>query len=555
MSADSRGRRPNLVMFVPDQWRGGEAGCLGNPVIRTPHLDALAREGVAFSYAFTQNPVCTPSRCSFMTGWYPHVRGHRDMHHMLSPEEPCLLKELKEAGYYVFWAGKNDLLRVEDLPNAYSYHHKPEPGLTPHGRNPWRLGDRLYHSFLYGRLPDGHRTPDDSHCDAAARFLRDGPPEPSFGLFHAAGGFAELTGDSDWRRRVIEAARLGTRAKNRDTYLYCFAVASRLGAGAEFEPVIKEVLGALAQRFTNSLAELPPERWPGHGGPRVAPSRANIGRDIPYAVGALVRFPSPGPWPRRRANPAPIPARAPEDWYQPAGQPGPQDVPPKPQELLSLESSGPAGDLRAGPADWSVRDGGVTQVTVKGRKVLGGPVEPFAALVRLKDDPRLVSEYRRLPAVVERSGGVAGGPAVVADLEPGYLEVQFHGAWAEPVPAAEAEAGLAGAVDVIFHPGWRPPLGKPELTRAQFRRFLADLDFGENYGLFALRFAFSDTHKVSGPKSRWVEKFVASGLEPRKFLYSMYPDQLKEFCRRIGVRYDPKDQEGTVRAVIAHYAR
>ncbi len=72
-------RRPNLVVFMPDQWRGSDAGCMGNPVVQTPHLDALAAEGVAFTHAFAQNPVCTPSRCSFMTGWYPHVRGHRDM--------------------------------------------------------------------------------------------------------------------------------------------------------------------------------------------------------------------------------------------------------------------------------------------------------------------------------------------------------------------------------------------------------------------------------------------------------------------------------------------
>jgi len=143
-----------------------------------PHLDGLASEGVAFTHAFNQNPVCTPSRCSFMTGWYPHVRGHRDMHHMLAPEEPCLLKELKEAGYHVLWAGKNDLLRVEDVHNAYSARVESEPGTSFWRKNPWKLGDRLYHSFLYGRLPDGNRTPDDANADAAARFLTGGPPEP-----------------------------------------------------------------------------------------------------------------------------------------------------------------------------------------------------------------------------------------------------------------------------------------------------------------------------------------------------------------------------------------
>ncbi len=78
--------------------------------------DARARslrrdEAVSFRNAFCQNPVCTPSRCSFMTGWYPHVRGHRTMFHMLHPErgEPVLLKTLKDTGYFVWWGGKNDL--------------------------------------------------------------------------------------------------------------------------------------------------------------------------------------------------------------------------------------------------------------------------------------------------------------------------------------------------------------------------------------------------------------------------------------------------------------
>jgi len=171
-------QRPNLLIFMPDQWRGSDLGCIGHPVVRTPALDGLASEGVAFRNAFVQNPVCTPSRCSFMTGWYPHTRGHRDMHHMLSPEEPCLLKELKDAGYYVLWGGKNDLLRIDDLTNACSRRIETGKGVSAWAQNPWKPGDRLYHSFLWGRLPDGHRTPDDAHCDGAAQFLRNGPQEP-----------------------------------------------------------------------------------------------------------------------------------------------------------------------------------------------------------------------------------------------------------------------------------------------------------------------------------------------------------------------------------------
>ncbi len=65
-------RRPNIVIFNPDQFRADAVAHLGNPASSTPVLDRLAREdAVSFRWAFCQNPVCTPSRCSFMTGLVP----------------------------------------------------------------------------------------------------------------------------------------------------------------------------------------------------------------------------------------------------------------------------------------------------------------------------------------------------------------------------------------------------------------------------------------------------------------------------------------------------
>jgi arylsulfatase A-like enzyme len=76
--------RPHIVIFNPDEWRGDVMGHFGNPAAVTPHLDAaVAADAISFRWAFCQNPISTPSRCSFMTGWYPHVRGHRIMYHML----------------------------------------------------------------------------------------------------------------------------------------------------------------------------------------------------------------------------------------------------------------------------------------------------------------------------------------------------------------------------------------------------------------------------------------------------------------------------------------
>jgi hypothetical protein len=63
-------KHPDIIIFNPDQWRGDVLGHMGNPAAVTPHLDRLvAGEAVSFRNAFCQNPVCTPSRCSFKSGW------------------------------------------------------------------------------------------------------------------------------------------------------------------------------------------------------------------------------------------------------------------------------------------------------------------------------------------------------------------------------------------------------------------------------------------------------------------------------------------------------
>lgn len=159
--------RPHLVIFNPDQWRGDALGHLGNPAAQTPVIDELVTtDAVSFGSTYCQNPVCTPSRCSFMTGWYPHVRGHRTMFHMLQPDEPCLLKTLKDDGYFVWWGGKNDLVPAQNGYDAYcdvKYQADPPPH-RPLADEKWRgdpEGDDFY-SFMAGRI----ECPDDGRaCD------------------------------------------------------------------------------------------------------------------------------------------------------------------------------------------------------------------------------------------------------------------------------------------------------------------------------------------------------------------------------------------------------
>jgi choline-sulfatase len=63
-------RRPNIIVCLCDQLRWAEVGCYGNPVIRTPHMDRLAREGVRFEQAVTNFPVCMAARSVLLSGQY-----------------------------------------------------------------------------------------------------------------------------------------------------------------------------------------------------------------------------------------------------------------------------------------------------------------------------------------------------------------------------------------------------------------------------------------------------------------------------------------------------
>ncbi|MEM6988058.1 MAG: sulfatase-like hydrolase/transferase [Pseudomonadota bacterium] len=70
-------KRPNFLFFITDQQRADWLGCYGHPVLRTPHIDALAARGTRFDNFHVAAPVCMPNRASLMTGRYPSVHGLR----------------------------------------------------------------------------------------------------------------------------------------------------------------------------------------------------------------------------------------------------------------------------------------------------------------------------------------------------------------------------------------------------------------------------------------------------------------------------------------------
>jgi len=168
----------NFILFNPDEMRAESVGCYGHRLIRTPHIDGLAAAGTRFDTAYVQHPVCSPSRCSLMTGWYPHVRGHRTLWHLLRPEEPNLLAYLKQAGYDVRWWGKNDLLAAGSWDKSVTAAERPE-GMAKL-ETLYSPGDLEYYTFLGKAREPGvsGRMHDEVCVQGAIDYLRAGAKEP-----------------------------------------------------------------------------------------------------------------------------------------------------------------------------------------------------------------------------------------------------------------------------------------------------------------------------------------------------------------------------------------
>ena len=99
-------KQPNVLILLADDWRHDTLSCAGNPVVQTPRLDALAKEGVRFTHACVTTSICGVSRASLFTGQWMSRHGNQAFAEFKTPWSETYPGILRAGGYWTGHVGK-----------------------------------------------------------------------------------------------------------------------------------------------------------------------------------------------------------------------------------------------------------------------------------------------------------------------------------------------------------------------------------------------------------------------------------------------------------------
>ena len=151
--------RPNFLFIITDQHRADHVGFGGNPVLRTPNLDAIAARGTIFDRAFVSNPICSPNRSTIHTGRMPSVHGTRVNGISLDWNVETFVRRLRTSGYRTTHVGKSHL-QTMGVPAELNPLRLAEPGDGEAVRQADRSWDGLEHGRRF-QAPGRATFPED----------------------------------------------------------------------------------------------------------------------------------------------------------------------------------------------------------------------------------------------------------------------------------------------------------------------------------------------------------------------------------------------------------
>lgn len=230
-AADAPKQPPNVVFILADDQRADELGCAGHPLMRTPNIDRIAREGALFENSFVSSASCLPNRTNLLTGQWErrHAVGWNSAS-ALSPKQwaDTLPMVLKRNGYTTAYLGKNHT-----------------PGLR-HWDFDYYYGNRLGHLGFYPKA-------------AQPIFSNAGSDTQPEILGEGAENFLETDQHFVGRAGEHAAVFLRERAKDRPFFLYvCFNVPHSAGTRSMQQRPSDDELYRTAYRDVESRMPLPP---------------------------------------------------------------------------------------------------------------------------------------------------------------------------------------------------------------------------------------------------------------------------------------------------------
>ena len=120
--------RPNIVLIMTDDQGWGQTGYMNHPILKTPNLDKMAKNGICFKRFYAGGPVCSPTRATVLTGRTHDHTGVFNHGFPLRLQEKTLSQALLKAGYATGHFGKWHLngLRGPGVPIIDSYPNGPK---------------------------------------------------------------------------------------------------------------------------------------------------------------------------------------------------------------------------------------------------------------------------------------------------------------------------------------------------------------------------------------------------------------------------------------------
>lgn len=202
--------RPSILLILPDQWRGHDLGCIGNPDVHTPHLDRLASQGILFRNTFANSPVCCPARANLLTGKYAHRNGMVANDLRLRESESTLAEILAAQGYRTGFIGKWHLDGGKRLPGFVP------PGPRRQGFAYWAANECDHRHFRPTYFLDDERPIVEERfepevwTDRAIEFLKQAGEDPFF-LVVSMGPPHDPYGAPERFMRLYDPAKLTMR--------------------------------------------------------------------------------------------------------------------------------------------------------------------------------------------------------------------------------------------------------------------------------------------------------------------------------------------------------